>query len=303
MTYARTPHLLITSALVATALFGLIACQTPAPDTTSTPTAEVSDEAQRYTVRGRVVEAPEAGTVTVEHEAIPGYMAAMTMPFTARAPAELDGLAPGDAVQFTYVVAGTSSWITNVEKLPDDAVAEHPAKADTPERIEPSDASLYQLAATWTNQDGDRIALDALHGQPVVLSMVFTNCTYACPMIVRDMKRIGAALPEEQRNEVQYVLVSLDPERDTPAALQRFATAHGLDSAAWTLLRGSARDVRLLAALLGIRYKQEADGQFSHTNLITILNPEGEIVFQQEGLQGDPASSARALSDALADRY
>ncbi len=297
MTYARRPPSLVAAALAAVVLLGLSACQAPAPDAGTMPTAE----AQRYTVRGRVVEAPKAGTLTVEHEAIPGYMAAMTMPFTAKDPAELDGLTPGDAVQFTYVVAGTSAWIADVEVLPDDAVAEHPAEAEAPEHIAPSDESIYQLASTWTNQDGERLALDALHGRPVVLSMIFTNCTYACPMIVRDMKQIGAALPESLRGEVRYALVSLDPERDTPARLRRFATAHELDPTAWTLLRGSARDVRLLAALLGIRYRQEADGQFSHTNLITILNPEGEIVFQQEGLGSNPTPPASALADMLAD--
>ena len=303
MTYAPNIQSTCAALLATILLVGLSACQSSVPEPASAPETEMTTGAQRYTVRGRVVEAPtDAGRVMIEHETIPGYMAAMTMPFTAVNPAELNGLAPGDAVQFAYVVADTAQWIRDIQRLPSDAVAEHPAAANAPARIEPSDESLYQLDATWTNQHGETVPFAALHGQPVVLSMIFTNCAYACPMIVHDMKQIAAAVPASMRRGVQYVLVSMDPARDTPAALKRFATGHGLDPASWTLLRGSKRDVRLLAALLGIRYKQEADGQFSHTNLITILNPDGEIMHQQSGLGSNPAPSADALREALAMR-
>ena len=154
--------------------------------------------------------------------------------------------------------------------------------------------SLYQLDATWTNDGGEKVALASLRGRPVILAMFFSSCEYACPMLIADVQRLRLSLPEEIRAQTQVVLVSFDPERDTPAALHRFRETRALDDK-WTLLHGNAIAVQDLAMLLGVKYKQEPSGQFAHSNLLTILNPEGEITHQRAGLGGDVAEAARAV--------
>jgi protein SCO1/2 len=264
---------------------------------TSTDAPSASDSAiTAYDVRGRVVQRQaDDRTLLVEHEAIPGYMTAMMMEFTAKSPREINGVEVGDAIRFEYIVGDDEMWIEDVERLADTGLPKHPAKADAPTRITPTDESIYQLESTWTTQAGRSIDLAAFHGRPVLMAMVFTHCSYACPVIVRDMKRIAASLPDEADDTVQRVLVSIDPARDTPEALTRFANAHSLSPDRWTLLRGSSGDVRTLAALLGVRYKPDGDGQFAHTNRITLLNAEGEIVHQQEGLT-DPSARIQPFS-------
>jgi protein SCO1/2 len=158
-----------------------------------------------------------------------------------------------------------------------------------------STRSLYQLDAKWTNDESATVRLASLRGKPVVLAMVFTHCEYACPILVEDIKRMRAALPEAVRAKAQIVLVSFDTERDTPAALKAFRERSTLD-ANWTLLRGDAADVQELAMLLGVKFKRDARGQFAHSNLFTILNPAGEIVHQHVGLNGDISEAARALA-------
>lgn len=125
--------------------------------------------------------------------------------------------------------------------------------------------------------------------------MFFASCGYACPLLVTDMQAIRAQLPAAVRDRAAFVLVSFDVERDTPAALRLYREQRGLDDG-WTLLHGDADAVRELAALLGVKYKQEADGMFSHSNLVTVLNPEGEIVHQRSGLRGGLPEAARALA-------
>ncbi len=159
--------------------------------------------------------------------------------------------------------------------------------------------SLYQLDAAWTNDTGAGVRLDALRGRPVVLAMFFAQCEYACPILVRDMQRLRAALPADQRERVQFVLVSFDTARDTSAALKAYRERMALD-AGWTLLRGEATSVQELAMLLGVKFKQDARGQFSHSNLFTILNREGEVVHQQLGLQSEGSDSVKALGRLLA---
>ncbi|MBI3874640.1 MAG: SCO family protein [Verrucomicrobia bacterium] len=112
--------------------------------------------------------------------------------------------------------------------------------------------------------------------------------------------RRQAALPETLRDRVDFLLVSFDSKRDTPEALRAYRERQKLDTAHWTLLRGKPDDVRELAALLGANYREDARGQFAHSNLITVLNPQGEIVHQQAGLNSDPAPTIAAIQRALA---
>lgn len=249
-----------------------------------------------YDVRGRIVEVRNDGrTLVVDHEEIRGYMAAMTMPFTLGEGVSSSGLAAGDAVSFTYHVSDSGMWIEGIEVLDSRAVAESPTVAAEPEYVDPSDDSVYWLTDEWTTQDNERIRLASYEGHPVLVSMIFTNCGYACPMIVRDMKRVASHLSPEVAEDVRFLLVSLDPERDTPAQMARFAEAHRLDADKWTLVTGSSSQVRSLAAMLGIRYRKESDGQFAHSNIISILDPSGVIVHQQKGLDLDGADAADAL--------
>lgn len=286
--------------LLSLLILPLAGCQENVPSSESEiPVRTVADAVRSYDVRGKLIEIRQGGReALIAHEEIPGYMSAMTMPFAVKEPAELSDVAPGDVVTFRYEIQGTSSWITRVNRLnPKDAASLE--LSEEPEYTEPTDASIYFSSETWTNQEGDEVNLAEFQGQPVVLSMIFTRCGYACPLIVRDMKRIAAQLPASGGEQVRYILVSLDPERDTPEALKRFAEGYDLDLEQWTLLRGDAAQVRLLAALLGVRYRQQADGQFAHTSLITVLNEHGEIVHQQKGQGADGSLAAEVIGDLL----
>jgi protein SCO1/2 len=124
--------------------------------------------------------------------------------------------------------------------------------------------------------------------------MFFASCEYACPILVNDMQRIRQTLPEAVREQAQFVLVSFDDTRDTPAALHAYRERANLDSS-WVLLHGKAASVQELAMLLGVKYQRDNRGQYAHSNLITVLNPEGEVVHQRNGLQGEVSQAANAV--------
>jgi protein SCO1/2 len=117
-----------------------------------------------------------------------------------------------------------------------------------------------------------------------VVAMFFASCQFTCPITVSDVQRIEAALPENLRTNTGFLLVSFDSVRDTPTALKAYRASRALSNQNWTLLRGEPDDVRELAALLGVIYREDANGSFAHSNVITVLNADGEIVFQQSGL-------------------
>ena len=158
-----------------------------------------------------------------------------------------------------------------------------------------SDNSIYQLNSQWINQDGQEVSLKSFIGKPVVLTMFFANCTYACPLLVNDVQRMESSLSANNRNNYRFILVSIDPERDTPAKLKIYAKEHGLDLSRWTLLTGKSEDVMELAVLTGFKYKKDEKGNYSHSNIITLLNEKGEIAHQKVGINQDIAETVNQL--------
>lgn len=157
-------------------------------------------------------------------------------------------------------------------------------------------ASLYHVDSEWTDQRGLSVRWPDLQGRPRLVALFFTQCGFACPRIVHDLKSILGALPEEDRQNAGVVLVSIDPEQDTPEALQRFSTTHGLPSPQWTLLRGEDTEVRELAAVLGTRYRRLSDGEFAHSNAIILLDERGEVIARRDGSDGGRDEIISALS-------
>ncbi len=155
--------------------------------------------------------------------------------------------------------------------------------------------SLYQLDVSFTDDTGKAFSLGELRGRPVALNLFFASCGYACPLTVTDLLSVQSSLPADVRERTVFVLVSFDTERDTTAVLAQYRQQRQLDGN-WIILRGTDDAVRELAALVGVKYKREADGSFAHSNVVTILNAQGEIIHQRLGLKGGLEAAITALT-------
>jgi protein SCO1/2 len=140
-----------------------------------------------------------------------------------------------------------------------------------------SPTSIYQLQATLTDQDGHARQLDLYRGHPVLIAMFYSSCPAACPLIIDTLRAAEKDLAPAQRAALRVLLVSIDPERDTPAALRALADQRHIDTTRWTLARADADTVRTLAALLNVQYRQLPGGEFNHSPVITLLSPAGDI--------------------------
>ncbi|MCC6930608.1 MAG: SCO family protein [Gemmatimonadaceae bacterium] len=154
--------------------------------------------------------------------------------------------------------------------------------------------SLYRLSGRWTNHDGRAIALADLRGETVVVAMVYTSCTMTCPLITREMQLVQNALPADVRPKVRFVLASFDPARDSVGALHRHASKMALDDR-WLVVRGAPSDVRQLAVLLGVSYRQLPSGDFDHSNIISVLDADGVMRFQSPRVPGDREALGKAV--------
>ncbi len=147
-----------------------------------------------------------------------------------------------------------------------------------------SDLSIYNLPSVWTTQDNQEIELKDLKGKVLVMVMIYTSCQSACPRLAADMRSIEQQIPEAKKDNVKLVLVSIDPETDTPERLKEFAIKNEMASDQWVFLRGSEADTREFAAVLAVNYKKISPMDFSHSNIISVFNQGGELAHQQEGL-------------------
>lgn len=158
--------------------------------------------------------------------------------------------------------------------------------------------SIYQTQAAWTDDHGRPFKLTSLRGHPAVLVLFFTRCKVSCPMVIEQLKALRGALPEAMRKETRFVLVSMDAAGDSVKVLHAFREEKNLKGGGWILLRGDDAAVTELAMLLGMKIKKEAQGQFTHSNLVTVLNAEGEIAWQRAGLSGENGTVVAAIASA-----
>lgn len=166
-----------------------------------------------------------------------------------------------------------------------------------------SDLSIYNLPEVWTTQNGDDIALKELKGNVLVVVMIYTSCKTACPILIKDMreirKQVDTQIPKTAKG-VKYLLVSIDPETDTPEHLKAFAKENNMDDDQWLFLRSNEEQTREFAAVLAVNYKQISPVDFSHSNIISVFNKKGELVSQQEGLGIDYEKTVTEVKKQLA---
>jgi protein SCO1/2 len=148
--------------------------------------------------------------------------------------------------------------------------------------------SVHHVAMDIETARGTRTTLAATGGRVRIVTMFYASCPMACPLIIDALRTIDRKLDAREREALSILMVTLDPERDTPAALRELANRRGIDSSRWTLARVSPADTRKLAAALGIRYRMLDDGSFDHSSVLVLLDEEGRVLARSTTLGGDP---------------
>ena len=146
----------------------------------------------------------------------------------------------------------------------------------------PSD-SIFHLTTLWQDQHNQSYPLNTLRGKTLVVVMIYTSCKASCPILVANMKKIEKQIKPAYLNKTSLVLVTIDPETDTPEHLAGFAKTEGMDAPHWVFLRGDKAATQEFANVLSMKYKKISPIDFSHSNIISVFNPDGELILQEEG--------------------
>jgi protein SCO1/2 len=146
-----------------------------------------------------------------------------------------------------------------------------------------------------TSQDGTLMALADLRGKVVALSFIYTGCPDICPMLTQKMVDVQDALGVDFGAKVAFVSITLDPERDTPEVLKDYAQFWAAKLDGWSFLTGSLEAVRDVTRRYGVFFAKKEDGSVEHSQLTTLIDPDGQIRVQYLGARFDPEEFRRDL--------
>lgn len=138
----------------------------------------------------------------------------------------------------------------------------------------------------------------ATDGYVRVVTLFYSHCPGVCPMTIDTLRDIDRKLSAQQRAKLHFVLLSLDPARDTPAALRTVAVEREIDSRRWLLGRTAAQDVAAVAAAARIQYRPLSDGSIDHSTALVLLDTNGRVL-TRTGDVDDPAAFVTAVRAAI----
>ncbi len=274
-----------------------VGCKPEAP----APVAQTA-VAKTYEARGIVQAiAPNCRTATIKHQAIAGYMAAMTMDFSVQDTNELNGLAPNDEITFKLRVTDTDDWIESIR-----FVAHHVGEVTNntfvfhipSEELKPGEALPdYE----FTGEDGKSFRFSDFHGRAVAFTFFFTACPLPefCPRMNRNFSEARKFLIANTNAPANWQLLSIsfDSEFDRPEILAGFGKFYrGDDTNRWRFAVASTNTLAGLAPQVDLHFWREA-GSISHNLRTVVLDSDGKIFRQFNGNDW----TALELADAIAE--
>jgi protein SCO1/2 len=155
---------------------------------------------------------------------------------------------------------------------------------------------------TLTKQDGKRLALKDLRGKVLAITFIFASCADTCPLLTAKMAGIQDRLGSDFGHKVFFVSITVDPERDMPEVLRRYAEGHKANPAGWAFLTGTSAEIREVAKRYGIYHKKTARSDVDHTFLTSLVDQNGTLRVQYMGVKFDPEEMLRDLQSLLRER-
>jgi cytochrome oxidase Cu insertion factor (SCO1/SenC/PrrC family) len=146
------------------------------------------------------------------------------------------------------------------------------APVHSPQQVRTPRQSLFSYPWTWTDELGQAAPFSRWRGQTIVVTAIFTQCKSTCPRTVTKLRQVEARFHKEGQG-AQFLVVTLDPENDTPDVLLRFKASADLP-AEWHLLSGSPGETRQLRDTLGIHVIEDGP-HLLHDGRIVVFDPQG----------------------------
>jgi protein SCO1 len=271
--------LLASALLSVVALSGCRSHQQPGAQSQSASNFKV------YHLRGKIISAsPSTGELTIDADAIPGFMDAMTMPYKLKDPSIINELHPGDTITADVLVSQGSE--ENV--LLDHIVVIAQAKPDYKPSVfyhvpEPGD---QVPDFTLRNQDGRSIHLGQFRGKSLLVTFIYTRCPMPdfCPRVTRNFAVIDKSLQADPAlySKTHLLCISFDPDNDTPPRLKAYGAQYiGSDAKSafshWDFAVPAKPELDKMALYFDVGITHGAEDTITHTLSTTLIGPHGKV--------------------------
>lgn len=274
-------------------VFGLAACK-----------HKEDASAKRFHLVGKVVAVDARGSsVVVDHQAIPGFMDAMTMAYPVRDVRILAPLSVGDEITADVVVANDGAYLENIV-VTKKGTGDQGGSPTTEHEPTPGE-KVPDFA--FTNQDGKRIHLSSFEGHVLLVTFVYTRCPFPtfCPLVSRNFAEVYARTRKNPAldSKVRLLTISFDPAHDTPKVLRAYGGSFEDVTGAipfdrWQFAVPSQADLKKVADYFGLFISQDG-GQIVHSLSTTVISPEGTVYKWYEDNQWTPTDLVADASAAL----
>ena len=265
------------------AVVALVACRSgkePAGASLSSSSFKV------YKLRGKVVSSDlSKGEITLDHESIPGFMEAMTMPYKLKDPSIASELHPGDVITADVLVSQSD----DAEVMLDHIVVVAQGKPDY------KPAVLYHVPAQGDavpdfklrNQDGRTIRLSQFRRKNLLVTFIYTRCPLPnfCPLVTHNFAVIEKQLAASPQlhGKTHLLCVSFDSEYDTPERLRAYgATYIGSNAkdafADWDFAVPEKPVLLEMAKFFDVGITNEPNQTITHTLSTTLIGPDGKVI-------------------------
>jgi protein SCO1/2 len=243
---------------------------------------------QTFEVRGVVRKISEKeNKIHIEHEEIPNYMGAMTMPFSVRDKNEFELIREGDEIKFELNVTDKKSWIEKIDvvlrpKREQLSIKNKPTNSLTLEENEPLRVGDELPNYSLINQENKKIQLTSFRGRILVFTFMYTRCPIPdfCPRMSQHFREVYETLKDVNINKDWHLLsISFDPDFDTPEILKNYSKAFSPDLKKWSFVTGNTPVIDEIISRFGIivRRPKASITDWDHNLRTVIVDPNGVI--------------------------
>jgi protein SCO1/2 len=255
-------------------------------------------------MHGKVMTVDKLGhELIVDHDAIPGFMEAMTMAYAVSDNSILDKVAPGDEINADLSVDGDHVAIDKVQ------VARKAARGSQP--VVPKQMHVPQVGEAvpnfaFVNQNGRRVHIADYRGKTLLITFFYTRCPLNdyCPRMNGNFAAVNKDLRNtpELYDKTHLLSISFDSEHDTPAVLRSYGGAYTQrysreDFRHWEFVTAPEREMKDIADFFAVFYEKDGD-RITHSLSTAVVGPDGEIKAWYPGNHWRPEELLTAVREA-----
>jgi len=248
-----------------------------------------------YQVKGLVLTIDESSrSFVVSHDAIPGVMPAMTMPFEVRTPEALRGVVPGSSVRFRLVMSKEAAFAEQVQVVAYQSVEQDPLAAGRLKLLKSATGSKPAMIGvqkevpdfTLIDQANQRVSLSQFRGKVVAVNFIYTSCALPqfCYRIANHFGVVQKRLQAQMGRDLVLLTISFDPARDSPEVLAAYGKQWAADPSVWHFLTGPRSDIARICGMFGVDFFPD-EGLLTHSLHTAVIDRQGRLVANIEGNQ------------------